>query len=141
MPVHARRLFGQVIAGVWIVRVQSLHDLEHRPCGPVLLRFPLREIAQPMAPPAGNPPSPIENTASPVTAWAAEPKSQAADVRTHPRLLNEVHGRDGNLTIAALKSDLQLVVSRECWLVAPQRCEIDTAHGFCQRTPTDTPHA
>src|SRR5215475_12602113 len=34
--------------------------------------------------------------------WATEPKSPAPEVR--PRLLDEVHGRHGNLTVAAVTS-------------------------------------
>src|SRR5262245_63030605 len=41
-PVHARRLSGQVIAGVWIIRVQTADDFEHRPRSPIRLRFPNR---------------------------------------------------------------------------------------------------
>jgi len=58
-----------------------------------------------MAPQAGNPPGPIQNATPAITARAAEPKSPAAEVR--PRLLDKVHGRYGNLTVAAVAPDLQ----------------------------------
>jgi hypothetical protein len=60
-PVHPPWLRGKVVRGIWIIRVQAPHDLE--PCCPILLRFPLRKIAQPMAAPACNPPSPVQDTA------------------------------------------------------------------------------
>src|SRR5262249_18368014 len=43
-------------------------------------RSPLRQIAKPMAPPAHDPPSPIENTATPIATWATEPKATPAEV-------------------------------------------------------------
>jgi|SRR5215475_13922496 len=109
--MHARRLFGEVVAGIRVFRVQVPHNLEHLPCCPILFRFPLREIAQPMAPDASNPPGAIKNAAPIIAAWTTEPKAPAAKV--HTRIL-EVHiGHIDLLTVVALAADLQPVASRE----------------------------
>jgi hypothetical protein len=109
--MHVQRLFGEVVAGIRIIWVQALHNLEHLACCPVLFCLSLREIAQPMAPEAGNPPGPIQNTAPVITARAFEPKAPAAKV--HTRSL-EVHiGYVDLLTVVALTADLQPVASRE----------------------------
>jgi len=103
-PVHARRLFWQVIAGVWIIRVQTADDFEHRPRSPIRLRFPLRTVSQSMTAPACNPPVSIEDTTTSIAAWAAKPKAAAAELRL--RLL-EVYLRSNNLAVLAVTFDLQ----------------------------------
>jgi hypothetical protein len=92
-----------------------------------------------VAPSARNPPSPIENAATPLAARTTEPKAPAAEVR--PLLLDEVHGRYDNLTVPAVTFDLQLMAGRERWLVATQRCEIDPAQGLRDLATAYTPNS
>jgi len=65
--VHARRLFGKVIARIRIIWGQAANDLHHRAGCPIFSRFPLQEIAQPMATVTGDAPAPVEDLTAAIT--------------------------------------------------------------------------